>query len=93
MTFAESWPWIIGALLFTVWFTVFEAIALHNKANPGRIITLSRFVWTIGQHWHLFLVIWGMVIGGLSVHFFWNWCPDLGSVNGWLNLSYPLILS
>jgi hypothetical protein len=67
-------PWIVGALAFAMFFTFFEVRGLRH---PDRQNTLSRFVWNIGQKWPLSLVVWGMLIGGLSVHFYWNWCPAL----------------
>ena len=67
-------PWIIFLLAIVVGFTVLEAYAFKH---PERENTLSRFVWSVGQKWPLSLVLWGMLIGGLSVHFFWNWCPLL----------------
>ena len=66
--------WTIWLLLIVVSFTFLEAYAFKH---PERQFTLSRFVWNIGQKWPLSLVLWGMLIGGLSVHFFWNWCPAL----------------
>ena len=71
---AHDWPWIVGVVIMLGWFAYYEAAAF---AHPDRFNTLSRFVWTIGQKWPLSLVLWGMLIGGLSVHFFWNWCPAL----------------
>lgn len=64
--------WIIWLLVIVVSFTVLEAYAFKH---PERENTLSRFVWTVGQKWPLSLVLWGMLIGGLSVHFYWNWNP------------------
>ncbi len=67
-------PWIIGITIGLLWFAYFEHRAF---AYPDRQNTLSRFIWTVGQKWPLSLVLWGMLIGGLSVHFFWNWCPAI----------------
>ena len=67
-------PWIIWLLVIVISFTALEAYAFKH---PERENTLSRFVWSVGQKWPLSLVLWGMLIGGLSVHFFWNWCPVL----------------
>lgn len=66
--------WLIWIAVLVVGFTIGERYAFQH---PTRQNTLSRFVWTVGQHWPLSLVLWGMLIGGLSVHFFWNWCPAL----------------
>lgn len=76
-----DWPWIVSLGAFLTWFAIFETYALKH---PERMNTLSRFVWNIGQAWPLSLVVFGMVFGGLAVHFFWNWCPALGSQNGML---------
>ena len=67
-------PWIAGAVAFVLFFSFFEWRAFKH---PDRENTLSRFVWSVGQKWPLSLVLWGMIVGGLSVHFFWNWCPAL----------------
>jgi len=65
--------WFLGSILV---FAILESYALKT----GRL-TLSRYTYDIGAHWPLFLVLWGMVTGGLAVHFFWHWCPP-GSVSG-----------
>lgn len=67
-------PWIFGAVWSVLFFTYFEWRAFKYPQSQN---TLSRFVWSVGQKWPLSLVLWGMLIGGLSVHFFWNWCPAL----------------
>lgn len=67
-------PWVIWLFLFAGSFAVLERYAFNH---PARENTLSRFIWSLGQKWPLTLVLWGMLIGGLSVHFFWNWCPLL----------------
>lgn len=87
MTFANSWPWIAGAVGWLLWFTVWEIKGLHDTAHTiaGKTtptLTLSRFMWYLGQKWPPFLVLYGGVALGLAVHFWWNWCPALGSVNG-----------
>ena len=63
------WAWPAFLLAFLVGFAVLEGIAFE-------------YLWTIGQKWPLSLVLWGMVVGGLSVHFFWNWNPKKGDTNG-----------
>lgn len=64
--------WIIWILAILVSFTVLEARAFKH---PEKQNTLSRFIWSMGQKFPLSLVVWGMLIGGLSVHFYWNWNP------------------
>ena len=65
-------PWVIWLLLIVISFTILEAYAFKH---PERENTLSRFIWSVGQKWPLSLVLWGMLIGGLSVHFYWQFCP------------------
>lgn len=44
--------------------------------------TLSRFIATAGVKFPLILVFYGMLFGGLAVHFFWHWgcsiAPGIG---------------
>jgi hypothetical protein len=42
--------------------------------NTGRK-TLSRQMWEWTCAWPLMPFLWGLVTGGLAVHFFWRWCP------------------
>jgi hypothetical protein len=65
--------WALWFLAIVVSFSILEGYAFKH---PSRLNTLSRCVWTIGQKWPLSLVLYGMVFGGLAVHFFWNWCPQ-----------------
>jgi len=67
-------PWILGLLACAIYFSYFEWRAFKH---PERNNTLSRFVWGVGQKWPLSLVLYGMLVGGLAVHFFWNWCPAI----------------
>ena len=75
-------PWVIWGfcmvLIVAGSFTFLEARAFKH---PEQMNTLSRSMWTLGQKWPLSLVLWGltwgMLVGGLSVHFYWNWCPAL----------------
>lgn len=67
-------PWIIWAAVIVISFAVLETYAFKH---PERENTLSRFVWTVGQKWPLSIMLFGMVFGGLAVHFYWNWCPAL----------------
>jgi hypothetical protein len=42
--------------------------------RTGRRTLSSQMVeWT--RTWPLMPYIWGVVTGGLAVHFFWHWCP------------------
>lgn len=64
-------------LLFAVLFAIGERYAIKRGKK-----TLSRWVYDINQAWPLFGfalgLFAGLLIGGLSVHFFWHWCPELG---------------
>lgn len=74
-------PWIIGLVGAIVFFAVFETLAFKW---PDRYGTLSRAVYTIGSRWPLSIWLMGVFAGGLAVHFFWHWCPDLGAGLGLL---------
>jgi hypothetical protein len=67
-------PWIILTLLAIAAFAWFEARAFRH---PDRQNTLSRTIYDIGATWPLSIWIMGVFAGGLAVHFFWHWCPDL----------------
>lgn len=66
--------WVLWLLALIISFAVLEGYAFKH---PERSNTLSRFVWSVGQKWPLSLVLFGMIFGGLAVHFYWNWCPAL----------------
>lgn len=68
-------PWILGAVLFVVWFAVFETMAFRR---PNRFDTLSSFLETIGTRWPMSIYLAGFLTGGLAVHLYWHWCPALG---------------
>jgi hypothetical protein len=71
--------WIIGTLAAITFFIVFEARAFRH---PDRQNTLSRWIFQMGANWPLSIFLMGMFAGGLAVHFFWHWCPDLGLGKG-----------
>ena len=68
----KKFPWIWAAFLigWIVMFAVIEGVALAWGDT-----TLSRFVWEVSQQWPLVPVLYGMVLGGLAVHFWWHWSP------------------
>lgn len=72
-------PWIIGLLVAILFFAYFEAYAFKHG---DRVNTLSRSVYTLGKTWPLSIWLMGVFCGGLAVHFFWHWCPDLGLGTG-----------
>lgn len=59
-------PWLIaiGFLL------AYEMYALKTGRK-----TLSRMVYEANAAWPLVSTLVGFVVGGLLVHFFWQWCP------------------
>lgn len=67
-------PWIIGLFAVIAFFAFFEAYAFKHA---DRVNTLSRWIYDIGSTFPLSIWIMGMFCGGLAVHFFWHWCPDL----------------
>ena len=69
-----NWMWTVWLVSIALSFSALEAYAFKY---PQRQNTLSRFIWTVGQKWPLSLVLYGMLFGGLAVHFYWNWCPAL----------------
>jgi hypothetical protein len=69
-------PWWVGLVLALTFFAWFEARGLRHGARQA---TLSRWVYTIGATLPLSIFLMGFLVGGLAVHFFWHWCPDLGT--------------
>ncbi len=71
-------PWVILGVSILAYFTFFEGYAFRH---PDRLHTLSRTIYYLGQKWPLSIFLWGLLVGGLAVHFFWHFCPP-GSVSG-----------
>jgi len=67
--------WALWLAAFVGAFAILEGYAIKS----GRA-TLSLSTWRLFQKWPLIAVVFGMVFGGLAVHFFWHWCPA-GSVS------------
>lgn len=85
-----DWPWIVGAIIFVAWFAVFEFYAFKH---PNRINTLSTAVATLGARWPLSIFLFGLLIGGLAVHFWWPWAANpLGPGTGFLILPGIVVL-
>lgn len=76
--FTGDLPWIVGLAVALVYFAIFEVLGF---IKPAKYNTLSHAVYTIGAHWTLAIMLMGMFVGGLGVHFFWHWCP-MGSISG-----------
>lgn len=69
----NTW-WIVATIAAVVIFIILEGYAFKH---PDRENTLSRAVYNLGKNWPLSIFIMGMFAGGLAVHFFWHWCPEL----------------
>jgi hypothetical protein len=65
-------PWVIGAACMLVFFTFFESYAFNH---PTRVNSLSRSMFNLGSKFPLSIMFFGMLVGGLGVHFYWHWCP------------------
>ncbi len=74
-------PWNLAAIAAIGFFAYFEARAFRH---PDRQNTLSRWIFNLGQTWPLSIFLMGFMCGGLAVHFFWHWCPDVGGGVGLL---------
>ena len=70
-----TWMW------WLIWFPLaigsFALIERYALCHPDRQWTLSRTIASLGAKWPLSLVIWGVFIGGLSVHFYWHFGCDI----------------
>ena len=77
-----SWQWIAW---FAVWVTLavggFAWLEWRAFKYPNKEYTLSRSVWILSTKFPLSIAVFnlflGYLIGALSVHFLWHWCPDL----------------
>jgi hypothetical protein len=68
-----NWIWVGWTAAIVVSFAVFESYALAN----GKM-TLSRATWDLTKAWPPLPFAAGLLVGGLAVHFWWNWCPQVG---------------
>jgi hypothetical protein len=62
--------WTVWSMAVIASFAALEAWAIET----GRP-TLSVFMATLATEWPLTAVVYGMLFGGLAVHFFWRWAP------------------
>lgn len=62
--------WVVWLLCVIASFGALEWYAVHT-GQP----TLSRFIAAVNSRFPLTSTIYGAVVGGLAVHFFWPWCP------------------
>lgn len=49
--------------------------ALEYYAIKHDLATLSQFIADLNKHWPLTSTLFGVLMGGLAVHFFWHWNP------------------
>lgn len=63
------WPFALGFIALVL-FAIPEYIAIQ-MGGP----TFSFFMWTMAVKFPLWTFLWGMLVGGLSVHFLWHWIP------------------
>lgn len=71
------WTWLYWIAFFAViaiLFVIGETLALRQK----NAVTLSRFIWTISKAWPPIVFVIGWLIGLLTAHFWWHWCPEIG---------------
>lgn len=69
--------WTVLIVAFVILFAIGETYALNRNKT-----TLSRYVVNACKAWPLLPFLLGMLVGGLAVHFWWPWCPDLGIGTG-----------
>jgi hypothetical protein len=62
-----TWVWTLWLLAFVGSFAVLEGWAIVHQD-----LTLSAWVWALSKAWPPFPAVFGLVIGGLIVHFFWT---------------------
>lgn len=77
-------PWIIWPLVVLSWIIFVAATFAYFEKRYWNSLTLSRFTYDVTQRFPLLIFFIGMsvglVLGVLSTHFFWHWCPP-GSLN------------
>jgi len=65
--------WWLGWIFFVVaMFIVLESYAIIRDR-----LTLSRFTYNITSAFPPLIFLMGMLAGGLVVHFWWHWCPNV----------------
>ena len=58
------------AFIALVLFAIPEYIALTHGG-----VSFSLYMYTIGSSFPLWIFAWGLLVGGLAVHFLWHWLP------------------
>lgn len=72
-----EWYWAAWLAGIALTFAIPEGIALWRGG-----MTFSSFMWTMTQAWGDWPFVWGVLIGGLAVHFWWHWMPPGASSHG-----------
>jgi hypothetical protein len=62
-----GWIWPVWLTAVAGSFAVLEGRAIHAGED-----TLSRATWKTTKAWPPLAVVYGMLFGGLAVHFFWT---------------------
>lgn len=72
MTKKQKWytSWFVWWLSIVVSFAIIEGLAIEYNG-----VTLSRTVWDLTLAWPPIPFVFGVVVGGLAVHFWWHWNP------------------
>jgi len=70
-----GWIWTGWLLSLIASFAVLEGWAI---AHGG--VTLSQFTATVSRAWPLLPWVCGLIVGGLAVHFWWQWTPAVGLI-------------
>ena len=75
---SEVWMWAVWGTVILVTGGLIEGLALRH---PERQWTLSHCIAWLGANFPLSIGIFGMLMGGAAVHFFWHFCPfgDVGA--------------
>lgn len=60
--------WLLWLLAIVVSFAVIETYGFVKYGVPG---TFSHFMANMAVEWRLWAFLWGLITGGLAVHFFW----------------------
>lgn len=66
------WYWAAWLLGIVITFAIPEGIAIWKSGT-----TFSQFMATMQYEWPLWAPAWGILVGGLFVHFYWHWVPKL----------------
>lgn len=75
-------PWVVWPIWLAAWLALGVITFAYLEHHFWGRLTLSRFVHETTKRFPLLTfatgLFLGLLIGGLGVHFWWHWCPDLG---------------